>query len=266
MLSNIRTVLIHNSHPGNIGSAARAMKNMGLENMYLVAPRKFPSKEAFYMASKADDVVERAKVVENVHQALEGCTLVLATSSRSRALKWPEVSPRLAAAKIIEEIQHPGGCGKVGILYGCEQSGLSNEDLELSHYQIIIPAEPLYSSLNIAQAVQLISYEIYVRFLEVEEQKSGDGSQQSNLQPPPTQGLNDIQKEAAFASQEDMQRFYQHLEETLLKIEFIAEDRPGLMMSRLRRLFTAARLDKIELQILRGILTAIQRNVYSKTT
>lgn len=257
MLAKIRTVLINNSHPGNIGSSARAMKNMGLKTLYLVAPKRFPAKEAFYMASHADDVVEGAKVVENVHQALEGCTLVLAASSRSRKLRWPEISPRQAAEKIMQELHHPETA--VAILYGCEQSGLSNEELELSQYQIIIPAIPHYASLNVAQAVQLISYEIYVAYLELQREKCYERGIVSHDLQHANEKAPEIMKEAAFATQEEMERFYKHLEETLLKIQFIYEERPGLMMSRLRRLFGAARVDKIELQILRGILTAIQK-------
>lgn len=298
MLQKIRTVLIHNSHPGNIGSAARAMKNMGLETLYLVAPKRFPAKEAFYMASRADDVVERAIVVENVHQAITGCTLVLGASSRSRALKWHEISPRQAAEKIITEIQAEmqteikpaiiaeiqdemynkdkhdeignkiaqNKAYEVAILYGCEQHGLSNEELELSHYQIVIPAVPEYASLNVAQAVQLISYEIYVAYLAYLERRATT-AQNSSFEANEVEANEakkpdlTITKEAAFATQEEMERFYQHLEQILLKIQFIDAKQPGFTMSRLRRLFVAARLDKIELQILRGILTAIQKRI-----
>ena len=279
MLQKIRTVLIHNSHPGNIGSAARAMKNMGLETLYLVAPKRFPAKEAFYMASRADDIVERAIVVETVHEAIAGCTLVFCASSRSRALKWHEISPRLAAEKIIAEIQEKGemegkaeiqGQGEVAILYGCEQNGLSNEELELTNFQIVIPAVAEYASLNVAQAVQLISYEIYVAYLEEKEKTNLEANLSLDSTPATdtqriiaTQSItaSPITKEADYATQDEMERFFKHLEQILLKIRFIDAKQPALTMSRLRRLFVAARLDKIELQILRGILTAIEKQV-----
>lgn len=274
MLAKIRTVLIHNSHPGNIGASARALKNMGLASLYLVAPKKFPAIEAVYMASRADDIVERAIVVENTHQALSDCTLVFAASSRTRALHWPEISPRTAAEKMIAEIQKPEGL--VAILYGCEQHGLSNEELELSHFQIVIPAVPHYSSLNISQAVQLISYEIYLAYLSSLENlrklsiESNNDSKNESTETQfapcvPAGNLESIEthKEGRYATFEEMEGFYKHLEETLIKINFTDAERSLHILSRLRRLFGAARPDTVEINILRGmlrsVLTAIER-------
>jgi tRNA (cytidine32/uridine32-2'-O)-methyltransferase len=249
MLNRIRTVLIHNSHPGNIGSAARALKNMSLSNLYLVAPKRFPAKEAFYMAASAADLVENAKVLGTVNEALEGCSLVFGTSSRTRSLKWPVVSPSVAAQKIVEELKNPEA--QIAILYGCEQSGLTNEELEKTNYQIIIPADPIYSSLNLAQAVLLISYEIYKLWAITlnEDLALNEDLTFSHV------------KEAPYATHEELERFYVQLEALLLKVNFLFEDKPSLLMPRLRRFFNGARPDKIELQILRGILTAFQKRV-----
>lgn len=282
MLDKIRTVLIHNSHPGNIGASARALKNMGLESLYLVAPKKFPAIEAVYMASRADDIVERAIVVEKTTQALAECTLVLAASARTRALKWPEISPRQAAEKMMTEIQKPEGI--VAILYGCEQHGLSNEELELSHFQIVIPAVPNYSSLNISQAVQLISYEIYLAYLShqqmhkldtLDSQVSRQGIlMDSNVEEIEAHGTEaygleayglETHKEGRYATFEEMEGFYKHLEETLIKIKFTEPDRSLHILSRLRRLFGAGRPDIVEINILRGMLKSMQNALEAAT-
>lgn len=244
MLTKIRAVLIHNSHPGNIGSSARALKNMGLSSLYLVSPKKFPSKEALYMSSRAEDIVENAVVVETVQEAIQDCHLVFGASARTRKIPWVEKTPKQAADLMLQSLSSTQG--EIAILYGCEQNGLSNEELELSHYQIVIPAIPHYSSLNVAQAVQVISYEIYAAYLE----RIGS-----------TNELETKKKEENLATQQELENFYAHLEEVLVSVKFIEKEKPGLLLSRLRRLFARAQLEQVEVNILRGILTTIGKRV-----
>lgn len=258
MLNHIRTVLIHNSHPGNIGAVARALKNMGLSQLYLVAPKRFPAEEATARAKDAIDILENAVVVQELSQALEGCQWVLGSSGRLRTLPWPVWNAREAAQKVISNLSNhlssemsaqtdAEPTPNVAILYGCEQHGLSNEELHHCHGQIIIPANSDYASLNLAQAVQIISYELriaYQDFLE-HQQANRENSDFDN---------SDRSNPADF---EAMEGFYQHLEQTFLATGFLEKERPGLLMPRLRRFFNRAQPDMIEMNILRGFLKSI---------
>lgn len=240
MLNNIRIVLIQTSHPGNIGSVARAMKTMGLRELYLVSPKQFPHPKAMEMASNAGDVVEQATVVNDLNDAIRDCVLVVGTSARAREIPWPILTPRQLAAKIKQESL----AGKVAILFGCEQSGLSNEELQRCHYHIQIPANPDYSSLNIASAVQIIAYELYVASLS---------------------GLSYEEKwDYRFASADDVEKFFEHLQTVLIKLDFLKPSAPRKLMHRLRRLFMRTRLDVNEINILRGILTAVDSRCNDK--
>jgi len=195
MLDSINIVLSHTSHPGNIGAAARAMKTMGLFQLTLVKPKNFPSMEATVRASKADDVLKNATVVDTLDEGLKQFSLVVGTSSRSRHLDVPLLTARELAEKIRDEYQNE----KVAILFGTENSGLTNEELSRCHYHVYIPANPDYCSLNLASAVQLISYELRVAHL---------GS-----------SVKDIEKEPApIVTGEQMEGFYQHLEQTLIQV------------------------------------------------
>ena len=236
MLDSINIVLSHTSHPGNIGAAARAMKTMGLFQLTLVKPKNFPSMEATVRASKADDVLKNATVVDTLDEGLKQFSLVVGTSSRSRHLDVPLLTARELAEKIRDEYQNE----KVAILFGTENSGLTNEELSRCHYHVYIPANPDYCSLNLASAVQLISYELRVAHL---------GS-----------SVKDIEKEPApIVTGEQMEGFYQHLEQTLIQVGYHNPDHPKLLMSRLRRLYNRTRPDHSEMQILRGMLTSIQK-------
>jgi tRNA (cytidine32/uridine32-2'-O)-methyltransferase len=236
MLTNIRIVLINTSHPGNIGSAARAMKTMGLTELYLVAPLMFPHKKAQEMASTAADVVESAVVVKHLDQALEGCHLVVGASARSRKIPWPTLSPRELGEKASQESAQ----GKVAILFGNEQSGLTNEELHRCHYHVHIPSNPEYSSLNVASAVQVIAYECRVACL-----------QEVVAQP----------WDYALATVDAMEGLYQHLEKVMIDLEFLNPEVPRQLMARVRRLFNRAQPDVMELNILRGILAAMERKL-----
>lgn len=235
MLNNIRIVLIGTSHPGNIGSAARAMKTMGLSELYLVSPLKFPHPKAQEMASAATDVVEQAVVVETLEEAVADCNLVVGTSTRSRKIPWPILSPREFAEKAAQESHK----NKIAVIFGREQSGLTNEELHRCHFHIQIPSNPVYSSLNLASAVQVIAYELRVAS---ELKVTSDWDYQ-------------------LATQKEMDGFYEHLEKVLIDIDFLKATAPRQLMTRLRRLYNRAGPDEMEVNILRGMLTAIERKL-----
>ena len=231
---SIRIVLVGISHPGNIGSAARAMKTMGLAELRLVAPVRFPATEATVMAAGADDVVERARVYPDVRSAVADCGLVVGTTSRTRHLPWRVVEPREAAREIAAA---PASSG-VAILFGAERAGLSNEDLEQCQVLLSIPTGSSYASLNVAMAVQVVAYEVLLA-----RRESALGAAAAGI---------------PLASALEMERFYEHLDQVLDEIGFRDRTGEGHLMARLRRLFNRTVLDENEVHILRGILTSVQ--------
>lgn len=251
MLSRIRTVLIHNSHPGNIGASARALKNMGLSQLILVAPKEFPSKEAEARASNAQDILAKVKVYSTVEEALLGCSWVVGCSARQRKLSLPTFSPKEAASKIHQQFLSGNVVGEVAILYGNEKQGLSNEELALCSAQIIIPTVSEYSSLNLAQAVQIISYELFLTQFAVPKSE--------NVLSEITD--REIREDNTLPSFETLAEFYRELEKTLIDIEFLDPKKPGQMVPRLKRLFARAAIDKTELTLLRGMLTSMQKSM-----
>jgi tRNA (cytidine32/uridine32-2'-O)-methyltransferase len=232
MLDDIRIVLVNTSHPGNIGAAARAMKTMGLKKLYLVAPKFFPHTHANEMASGALDVLGQAIVVDTLDEVLLDCGLVVGTSARERSIPWPQLLPREFAEKARVESTRT----KIAILFGREQSGLTNEELQRCHFHIVIPSNPDYSSLNIASAVQVLAYELRLASLEEKIEMTWD---------------------YPYADTGAMMGFYEHLERVLVQIDFLKPDVPRQLMPRLQRLFNRARPDVMELNILRGILRAV---------
>ena len=231
----IRIVLVETSHPGNIGAVARAMKNMGLAELVLVNPRQFPHAEASARASGADDVLASARVVASVAEALTDCGLVLATTSRDRDQYFRVYDVREAAARAVAEAQH----GAVALLFGAERTGLTNEELQYAHALLRIPTSEVYASLNIAMAVQIIAYELLRAQREV---------------------VAPVMRDQPLASPENMARMYQHLEVVLADIEFRDRTQKGTsLMTRIRRFLQRAELDANEVNILRGILTAVQQ-------
>ncbi len=239
MLNNIRIVLVCTSHPGNIGAAARAMKTMGLTRLTLVAPERYPSVEATARASGADDVLAQAHIVGSLDEALAGCHLVFGASAHQRTIVWPQLDPRACAALVVSA----SATEEVAIVFGREQSGLTNEELERCHYLVQIPAIPDFSSLNIAAAVQVITYEIRMASL--------------HAQPVADSG----EEHVSGATADEMEQFYAHLWQTVIDIGFVDPAKPRLLARRLRRLFNRTRLDKNELNMLRGILAAAQSQV-----
>jgi TrmH family RNA methyltransferase len=227
----VRIVLIDPSHPGNVGSVARAMKNMALSDLVLVRPRSFPHAESVALAAGADDILTNARVAESVAEAIADCAFIAGTTSRPRSYYWEFTTPRDVAARIVALGQE----NRAALLFGSERYGLATEDLNLCNVLVRIPANPEYCSLNLAMSVQLVAYEI---FLAREQPESH------------------TQLEMALAPSADVEHFYAHLLEVLKEIDF--DDRTGHLMERLRRLFNRAQLDRNELNILRGILSAVQ--------
>lgn len=243
-LARIRIVLVNTSHPGNIGAVARAMKNMCLQKLVLVDPLKYPHAEATARASGADDLLARADVVATLEQGLAGCGLVIGASARMRRLPWPLIDPRECATRAISEGAHTD----VAIVFGREHSGLTNEELARCHYLVHIPSNPEYSSLNIAAAVQVITYEMMMAV--------STGLRTEN---ETTMELEKNPEDAQLASADEMEGFYQHLEQMLKDIDFISPNhQKQKMLRRLRRLYNRARINKVEMNILRGILTSVQ--------
>ena len=236
-LNAIRVILVETSHPGNIGAAARAMKTMGLSRLYLVSPKIFPDKNAVEMASGAQDVLENAVCVDSLDEALFGAQLVLMTSARPRDIALPGLTPDKAAetmAEMPEDIE-------IALVFGRERIGLTNEELLRGHYHIEIPTNPVYSSLNLAQAVQIIAYET----------AKAAASHRTVL--PKTEGV--------LAKAEQVEQYYAHLEGVLQKIGFLKPSNPKQVMLRLRRLFNRAKLEAVEVNILRGMLREIMRTI-----
>ena len=238
MFANIRVVLLNTSHPGNIGAAARAMKTMGLSRLYLLNPKQFPAAEATARASGADDVLADATVCSDLDTALAGCRLVIGASARSRRIPCPVIEPADCAERLVTE----SGRGEVAVLFGCEQSGLRNDEIDRCHFLVQIPSNPEYGSLNLAAAVQIISYEILNAIREY--LKTGNSHGPEEHEP---------------VTADEMERYYEHLERVLVKIGFLDPDNPRMLMRRLRRLYNRVRPDENEINILRGILSATEQ-------
>lgn len=234
MLSNIRIVLINTFHPGNIGAIARAMKNMGLTNLYLVDPNDYPSEEATSRAAGAVDLLKNATIVSTFEEAITDCSLVIGTSARHRTFQLPIMNARECAESVIPEAKSHN----VAIVFGRETTGLLNEEIAQCHRQVYIDANDDYPVLNISQAVQIVAYEIWMA------NQNKDFSKQDTGEYP---------------RKKDMDLFYEHLEETLYGIKFIVKKHPGKVLDKLHRFFNRSRPEKQELGILRGILAAVQR-------
>lgn len=237
-LSAIRIVLVSTSHPGNIGSTARAMKTMGINSLYLVNPKSFPDYKAKEMAAGADDVLETAVVTQSLEEALVGCQLILATSARPRGLSLPGLTPAASGALVSQQSDST----QVAIVFGREHAGLTNEELLKSHYHVHIPSNPEFSSLNLAQSVQILAYEMRMNLLA----------------PQATVAM----RSDDFASADEVEQFYDHLKEVFIDIQFLKTANPRRLMLRVRRLFNRINLEKMEVSILRGMLSQIQKSLF----
>jgi tRNA (cytidine32/uridine32-2'-O)-methyltransferase len=234
VLERIRVVLVEPSHPGNIGAAARALKTMGLGRLALVNPKRFPDPQAEWRAAGAQDVLESIAVYQSVAAAIADCTWVVGTSTRLRRIPWPVKPAAECAADILAQ---PSG-SQVAILFGRETSGLTNDELQQCHCHLQIPANPDYPSLNLAMAVQVVAYELY-------RQASARTVAELEVWDRP------------LAPMSHLEALFDHLEAVLIAGRFLDSGSPGQTMTRLRRLFTRVALDETEVQMLRGILTAL---------
>ena len=233
--ADIRIVLVATSHPGNIGAAARAMKNMALSELVLVGPKQFPHPEAAARASGADDVLAAARVVGSLAEALAGCGFIAATTSRDRDQRFRVIDVREAAERIVSESQR----APAAVVFGAERTGLTNEELESAHALVRIPANAAYPSLNLAMAVQLVAYELF-------RVRAGEAPVRASAGAP-------------LADAAEMARLYAHFEQVLGEIDFRDRTQSGThLMERIRRFLQRAELDRNEVNILRGILTAVQ--------
>lgn len=240
--NRIRIVLVNTTHAGNIGGAARAMKNMGLGRLFLVAPKDYPSERALWRAASAGDVLDDIVVVETLDEAIADCGLVIGTSARERRIPWPMLTPRECGDQVWSEAaQH-----EVALVFGREDRGLTNDELHKCHYHVHIPSNPDYSSLNLAAAVQVLTYEIRASALAAE---AGKPLHYDDWDMPP-------------APEKDLELYYAHLQETLEQLGFLAPDNPRQTITRLRRLYNRVRVDQMELAILRGMLTSVQNYIY----
>lgn len=233
---NIRIVLVGTTHPGNIGATARAMKNMGLSDLALVAPKIYPSEEASARAAGASDILEQARVYPDLDGALADRQMVIGASARLRTITWPQLDPKECAEKVAASPEV-----KTAILFGRERTGLSNGELERCHYLLHIPCNPEFSSLNVAAAVQVVAYELF----------------QATQRPSPS---SPDEASEVLANGEEMESFHGHLLQTLHDIGFLHERKSSpALIRRLRRIFNRSGLEKTDIHILRGIFAAIQK-------
>ena len=243
MDNEVRIVLVATQHPGNIGSAARAMKTMGLERLVLVAPERFPDPQAYALAAGAAELIDRAEIHDTLAAAVADCRTVIATTARQRTVPMPGLSPREGALRARESI----AIGPVALVFGRERTGLENEELQLCHAAIHIPSNPEYGSLNLAAAVQIVAYEWRLAALEA--------------LPPTRLPPADAEPPATHA---EMESYFAHLFELLDEVDFHKGKDPAIVTQRLRRLFLRAQPDSRELRILRGILSDTQRLLRAK--
>lgn len=253
MLDNVRMVLVNTSHPGNIGGAARAMKNMGITQLVLVDPRRFPDKDASARAAGADDVLLNARVVATLEEALADCVLVMGTSARDRRIPWPVVDPREAADKVLDQLAELPDC-QVALVFGREDSGLTSDELQRCQFHVHIPSNPEFSSLNLGAAVQVLSYELRMQSL----QRQGEPTRIQKVETTTSQ--NEMP-----TTGDEMEQYFVHLQQVLVEIEFLDPQQPRHLMPRLRRLYGRMGINRMEMNILRGILTQTQKAIGMKS-
>lgn len=236
-LNSVKIVLVGTTHPGNIGAAARAMKNMGIKSLSLVQPKEFPSDIAIYRSKAAKDILEHAQVFNTLEEAISDCELVIGTSARGRKVPWPILNPKEAA----EEVSRSSSHHKIAIIFGREDRGLTNEELGLCNLHVNIPTDPDYSSLNLAQAVQILVYEIRQAILGEQEDKD----------------YWDVE----LANNDQTELLINHMDELMQQVEFYDVDNPRKLLLRVRRFFKRSRIDVMETNIFRGLFATIQKKL-----
>lgn len=254
-LNHVRIVMVNTTLPANIGSALRAMKTMGLTQLVLVAPKTYPHPDIDALAAGATDLIEQIKIVDTLEQAIADCQIVFGTSARSRTIPWPLLDARPAAEKsmhaVIEKQQ------QIAVVFGREDRGLTNDELALANYHLTIPVNSDYGVLNVAQAIQIICYEMRMA-------TQAQLAQTANATPEKSQDLMPVTSELAMqwdeplVNHEQMQQFYPHMEKMLADIEFLDPENPRLLPLRLRRLFGRIQLDRMEYHLLRGVFSRVQ--------
>ena len=257
-LVNVRIVLVAPTHPGNIGAVARAMRTMGLRDLRLVRPRRFPSAEATERAAGAFDVLDRARVVDDLSAALADCRWAVATTARPRRLEWVQLDPEGAARELVRR----AASGPVAAVFGRESAGLANDEIDRCQAVLRIPTDPDFRSLNVAAAVQIAAYEIARAAARPEA--GGDAGAAATGGRNPGGGKGDEGGDAGEArlgevTAADLERLFAHFETALADIGYLDPERPRLLMRRVRRLVVRADIDRAELNILRGILGAAQQ-------
>ena len=238
LLNSVKVVLVGTTHPGNIGAAARAIKNMGIYNLALVKPKEFPSDIAIYRSKAAKDILENAEIYESLEDAIAGCKLVVGTSARARSVPWPVFNPRDAA----EEMSKISKQGNVAIVFGREDRGLTNDELGLCNFHVHIPSDPKYSSLNLSQAVQILAYEIRLAYSRDEV-------------------ISEVKWDVDLANNEQTERLIDHMEELMQDVEFYDVENPRKLLLRVRRFFKRSKIDVMEANIFRGLFSAIQKRL-----
>ncbi|MGH1543688.1 MAG: RNA methyltransferase [Arenicella sp.] len=252
-LQQIQFVLVEPSHPGNIGAAARAMKTMGLTRLVLVKPRQFPHADATARAAGAADILEQAIIVDELDAAIADCEWVIGTSVRDRRVSWPTMSPKKVTEALVTKFeQHPEA--NIAFVFGRERTGLENSELDKTQWQVRIPANPEYSSLNLAAAVQIIAYELHCHLFHSDDVPAQEGERKNTGQ----------QQRQRLATQHELMLYYEHLQQTLEQLDFLKTKPPTKLLRKIIRLYNRADVNIEELHILRGILTATQ-NELNKT-
>ena len=249
-LSHVRIVMVNTTLPANIGSALRAMKTMGLSKLVLVAPKTYPHPDIDALAAGATDLIEQIEIVETLADAIKDCHLVFGTSARSRTIPWPLLDARPAAEKSISAVVNDQQ--DVAVVFGREDRGLTNEELAMANYHVTIPVNTDYGVLNVAQAIQVICYEMRMATLAAVE------SAEDQAATMPVTDTKSMQWDEPLVTHEQMEQFYPHIEKMLAEIEFLDPKNPRLLPLRLRRLFGRIQLDRMEYHLLRGIFSRVQ--------
>ncbi len=249
-LSHVRIVMVNTTLPANIGSALRAMKTMGLSKLVLVEPKTYPHPDIDALAAGATDLIEQIEIVPTLQEAIQDCHLVFGTSARSRTIPWPLLDARPAAEKSLQAVVQ--NRQEIAVIFGREDRGLTNEELAMANYHVTIPVNSDYGVLNVAQAIQVICYEMRMAAMALTEQQEN---------PEATMHVTDeidMQWDEPLVTHEQMEQFYPHIEKMLAEIEFMDPKNPRLLPLRLRRLFGRIQLDRMEYHLLRGIFSRVQ--------
>lgn len=257
-LTHVRIVMVNTTLPANIGSALRAMKTMGLSQLVLVAPKTYPHPDIDALAAGAQDLIEKIKIVDTLEEAIQDCHIIFGTSARSRTIPWPLLDARPAAELSMDAVINKHQ--EIAIVFGREDRGLTNEELALANYHLTIPVNTDYGVLNVAQAIQVICYEMRMATLG-QEQNDQASSDSQKMQV--TEKI-EMDWDEPLVNHQQMQEFYPHLEKMLVDIEFLDPQNPRLLPLRLRRLFGRVQLDRMEYHLLRGIFSRVQALSHGK--